>query len=391
MADLAVHGLRKSYLDQTGRPVLAVDDVSLDVRSGECFSLLGPSGCGKTTLLRILSGLTPPDEGRVLMNGQDVTDWPPERRPTAMVFQNYALFPHLTVEGNVAFGLRLRRLPRAQREAKTREALRLVHLEGLGRRRVDELSGGQQQRVALARVLAVEPSILLMDEPLSSLDAELRRETRSAIRRLQTELGLTLIYVTHDQEEALLISDRLALMSGGRLLQVGPPWELYERPATADVARFLGHRNMIPGRVRRLGEDCLILALDGGDPDQVVRLMASPAEGTPVPGDPVWLAVRPDELELDLDVRPSAEGWPGEVVLVAFGGSSREAEVHLAGMAEPVRVALAAPAAGAGLIAPPAGEGSVGPIRRGDRVKLTVLRGRGCVYPRSAPAVHEAP
>src|SRR6476620_6492285 len=223
----------------------AVADVSLDVAQGEFFGLLGPSGCGKTTTLRMIAGLEIPDSGAIEFDGQNITRLPPERRGFGMVFQNYALFPHLNVFENVAFGLRARHKSKTELDQRVASALELVQLPGYAQRRIDELSGGQQQRVAIARAIAIEPVLLLFDEPLSNLDVSLREETRSELRELVTRLGLTAVYVTHDQEEAFALCDRISVMVGGKLVQSGKPRELYEQPADIAVARFLGRNNLI--------------------------------------------------------------------------------------------------------------------------------------------------
>jgi len=230
--------------------VRALDDVSLEIERGELFFLLGPSGCGKTTLLRVVAGFYHPERGQVLFGPTEVTRLPPQKRNTGMVFQNYALWPHMTVEANVAFGLKVRRLPRRDRRRRVAEALALVKMGAYARRKPNQLSGGQQQRVALARALVIRPQCLLLDEPLSNLDAKLRLEMRGEIRRLCKEFGLTAIYVTHDQKEALSIADRMAVLLDGRVAQVGSPRELYRRPATAAVADFLGETNFLPATVR---------------------------------------------------------------------------------------------------------------------------------------------
>jgi len=222
----------------------AVDDVSLDIHEGEFFALLGPSGCGKTTLMRLLAGFEAPDAGRILLDGQDMAPLPPHRRPVHMMFQSYALFPHLTVAKNIAFGLK--GLPGAEAAARVDEMLALVKLEGLADRKPHQLSGGQQQRVALARALAPRPRILLLDEPLAALDRKLREETQAELVALQRRLGLTFMVVTHDQDEALAMADRLAVMQAGRIVQVGRPREVYERPATRAVAEFIGEVNLLP-------------------------------------------------------------------------------------------------------------------------------------------------
>jgi len=235
---------------------MAVDGINLTVERGEFFSLLGPSGCGKTTTLRLIAGFDPPDSGRVRLEGRDVTHLPPQRRPLNTVFQNYALFPHLTVWENVAFGPRARGLPGADIRRRVAEALAIVELDPLARRRPHELSGGQQQRVALARALVNRPVALLLDEPLAALDPFLRRSVQGELKRIQRELGLTVLMVTHDQEEALALSDRLAVMRAGRIEQQGEPEALFDRPRTAFVARFMGGHNI----VRRAGRAIAVRA-----------------------------------------------------------------------------------------------------------------------------------
>ncbi|HYO46577.1 MAG TPA: ABC transporter ATP-binding protein [Gemmatimonadota bacterium] len=238
--------VRFSQVRKTFGETVAVDGVSFDVRDGEFFSILGPSGCGKTTTLRLLAGFERPDEGEILLNGARIDDQPPWERPLAMVFQSYALFPHLSVARNVAFGLERRKLPRAEIEDRVRAALELVRLDPatFAHRSPRQLSGGQRQRVALARALVLEPPVLLLDEPLGALDRKLRKEMQIELRALNRDLGTTFIYVTHDQEEALTMSDRVAVMANARIAQVGSPVEVYERPRTAFVAGFLGEANV---------------------------------------------------------------------------------------------------------------------------------------------------
>ena len=224
---------------------VAVDDVSLEIHAGEFLTLLGPSGCGKTTLLRMIAGFETPDEGAVLLDGVDVTSLPPYKRNVNQVFQSYALFPHLTVRENIAFGLRMQRMPAAQIAERVAEAVALVSLEGFEERRPHQLSGGQRQRVALARALAPRPSVLLLDEPLSALDAKLRGSMQLELKKLQRQLGVTFVFVTHDQEEALTMSDRIALVNGGKIEQVGEGHEIYHRPATRFAADFVGEANLL--------------------------------------------------------------------------------------------------------------------------------------------------
>ncbi|MCR4391288.1 MAG: ABC transporter ATP-binding protein [Candidatus Acetothermia bacterium] len=267
-------------------PVVAVDRLSLAVGDREVVALLGPSGCGKTTVLRVIAGLERPDEGQVLLAGQDATAWPPEARGVGLVFQNYALFPHLSVVGNVAYGLRFKR--GVDRKRRVRELLELVGLAGYERRRPHELSEGQKQRVALARALAPAPRVLLLDEPLSALDAALRKELRGELRRILSDLGMTAVYVTHDQEEALALADRVAVMRAGRVEQVSRPEDLYRSPRTPFVASFLGRANLWLGRV---------VAVDGDRAAVEVAGERFAAVGEEVAaGDEVYLFFRPEAV-----------------------------------------------------------------------------------------------
>lgn len=227
----------------------AVNDVTLDIRSNEFFTLLGPSGCGKTTLLRMIAGFELPTEGQVLLDGKDISSLRPNQRPVNTVFQNYALFPHLTVAENIGFGLKMLGTPKSKIDGVVKEMLKLVHLEGRGDNAVTQLSGGQQQRVALARALAPQPKVLLLDEPLSALDLKLRKSMQMELKRLQLETGITFVFVTHDQEEALTMSDRIAVMSTGTVRQVGTPWDIYDRPAERFVADFIGETNFLEADV----------------------------------------------------------------------------------------------------------------------------------------------
>jgi len=315
MAELALSSLSKHYGD-----FHAVRDVSLQIADGEFLVLLGPSGCGKTTTLRMVAGFIEPSGGHVRLAGQDVTLLPPWKRNAGMVFQSYALFPHMTVAQNVAFGLEMRKLPRTDIGRRVEEALALVRLAGYGQRLPRQLSGGQQQRVALARALAIRPDVLLLDEPLSNLDAKLRQEVRVEIRELQRQLGLTTVMVTHDQEEALTMADRLVVMNEGAVRQVGSQRDLYERPADRFVAGFVGRSTFLsgtieaPGRFRSGGG--LAVACSGGTPGKAV------------------LALRPEQVALAAPPAPGqASGLdndlPGTVEFVSYLGAQIDIHVRL--------------------------------------------------------------
>jgi spermidine/putrescine ABC transporter ATP-binding subunit len=279
-----IHDASKRFGD-----VKAVDGVSLAIGRGEFFALLGPSGCGKTTLLRMIAGFEAPDGGTIRIQGVDVTREPPHRRPVNLVFQQYALFPHLTVEENVAFGLRYKGLPRSRVD----EALALVRLTGYEKRRPDQLSGGQRQRVALARALALSPEVLLLDEPLAALDPNLRKEVQVELKQLQRTLGITFVFVTHDRQEALAMSDRIAVMNQGRVEQVGTPVEVFESPRTEHVARFLGATNVFTAEVRRHEGGVLHLQLADG-----TELSVADPGPERLRREPVRFVVRPEKLSL---------------------------------------------------------------------------------------------
>jgi spermidine/putrescine transport system ATP-binding protein len=272
--------------------VPAVDDVSLAIREGEFFSLLGPSGCGKTTTLRMIAGFERPDDGRILLQGRDVTAVSPNRRPVNMVFQQYALFPHMSIYDNVAFGLKVKRVPRQDHRERVHEMLQVVALEGLERRKTRQLSGGQQQRVALARALVNRPAALLLDEPLGALDVKLRKQMQLELKRIQSELGTTFVYVTHDQEEALAMSDRIAVMNRGRVEQIGSPREIYEHPRTGFVADFIGSLNAVTIRVDELVGGLAVSRFGGKD-----RIVVPVDESVHV-GDSIRIAVRPERVQI---------------------------------------------------------------------------------------------
>ena len=300
---------------------LVVDGVTLQISRGEFFSLLGPSGCGKTTTLRIIAGFERPDSGDLFINGQRVTTAPPQERDVNLVFQHYALFPHLTVEQNVAFGLEMQRLPRALIRERVGKALELVRLSGLGSRLPHQLSGGQQQRVALARALVTEPSVLLLDEPLGALDLKLRQEMQLELKRLQRELKITFLYVTHDQEEALTMSDRLAVMHNGRVLQVGTPQEIYERPATRFVAGFIGESNFFEGRVvHAAGRQAVV---------QIGPFQTNVFSDPPLQiNQRVTLALRPERIQLCFP--PEGNGmWTGLVEELLYAGKETRYRVRV--------------------------------------------------------------
>ena len=299
-----VPDIRLGSLTKRFGEIVAVDAISLDIRQGEFFSLLGPSGCGKTTTLRMIGGFELPTSGRIELRGRDVTHDPPERRPVNMVFQNYALFPHLCVFDNVAFGLRRRKTPADETRRRVGAALELVHLTGYDRRGPGELSGGQQQRVALARALVCEPTVLLLDEPLGALDLKLRRQLQIELKRVQTEVGITFVYVTHDQEEALALSDRIAVMNAGHIEQLGTPEELYDRPLTRFVADFIGTTNLLSGTVEGADGEVAVVRLGGGE-----RCLV-PTDGLRA-GDPVDVSIRPEAIDLETSGGVVADGDDG--------------------------------------------------------------------------------
>ncbi|MDJ1157632.1 ABC transporter ATP-binding protein [Chelatococcus sp. SYSU_G07232] len=339
---LVLEGLEKRY-----DKVVAVAALDLAVRQGEFIALLGPSGCGKTTTLRMTAGLVPASAGRIVIGGRDVTHLPPYRRDIGLVFQNYALFPHMTVAENVAFGLEMRKVPKADIGKRVAEALALVRLAQYGERRPRELSGGQQQRVALARALVIRPSILLLDEPLSNLDAKLREEMRTEIREIQRRLGITTLFVTHDQVEALSMCDRIAVMQAGELVQLGTPFEIYERPRRAFIADFVGRSNKLDGIVREAG------VIEVGP--LTLRATETPARGTEV-----RISVRPHRIHIHPhpgSARPHARTnlLVGRVVRTTYVGDVFQYDVDVGpGVMQVEKPTAAGPQ----------------PISRGDEVEL---------------------
>jgi spermidine/putrescine transport system ATP-binding protein len=288
--------------------VVAVDDVSVEVPHGSFFALLGPSGCGKTTTLRMIGGFEEPDAGAIFLGDRPVTGLPPYKRDVNTVFQSYALFPHLSIFENVAFGLRRKRLKGPQLDGRVREILELVDLAGVEKRKPNQLSGGQQQRVALARALVNKPQVLLLDEPLGALDLKLRKQMQLELKGLQHEMGITFVHVTHDQDEAMTMADQIAVMNGGRIEQLGSPTELYERPRTAFVARFLGASNLLPGTVSGRG----VVRLDGGGEVRVA------ADSLPESGSRVAIGIRPEKLAFG--VRDGGNRIAGTVTESAYVG-----------------------------------------------------------------------
>jgi spermidine/putrescine transport system ATP-binding protein len=314
---VSLRGIWKSF---GGTPV--VKDVSLDVEAGEFLTFLGPSGCGKTTLLRLIAGFERPDTGTVSISGRDVAGLPPYERPVNTVFQHYALFPHRTVAGNVAFGLEMNGTPAAEVERRVASGLEMVRLPGFGPRGIDQLSGGQKQRVALARAVVLEPEVLLLDEPMAALDLKLRKEMQVEVKNLQERLGITFLFVTHDQDEALIMSDRIAVMNEGRLEQLGAPEELYERPRTRFVADFLGVKNLLTATVARAGGERVELSTAGGT-------IVAANDGGYADGATVTIGIRPERLTLGLDgeARPGAS--PGEGAVANRFAGRLEDEIYL--------------------------------------------------------------
>ena len=316
-----LEGVSKRFGD-----VVAVDELDLEIEGGEFFTLLGPSGCGKTTTLRMIAGFEQPTSGRILIEGDDVAGLPPHKRPTNTVFQSYALFPHLSVGDNVAFGLRRKKVAKGEIDGRVREELDRVGLASEINRRPNQLSGGQQQRVALARALVNRPKVLLLDEPLGALDLKLRKQLQIELKRIQTEVGITFVYVTHDQEEALTMSDRIAVMNRGAVEQVAHPEEVYDRPASSFVAGFIGVSNLMPGRIERVDGEHAVVALDAG-----VEVEAQ-SNGLQ-PGDACYAVVRPEKLQITRadDGREPGPSVAGTVESSLYLGTATQIVVRLAG------------------------------------------------------------
>ena len=317
VADLVLRDVSKSF-----GSVRAVDAVSVAVQRGEFFSLLGPSGCGKTTTLRLVAGFEIPDGGTIELAGEDITHRPPDKRRVNTVFQHYALFPHLTVEDNVAYGLRQERIGRDALASRLESALTTVRLQELRRRYPRELSGGQQQRVALARALIKEPTVLLLDEPLAALDLKLRHAMQQELKKLQERVGITFVYVTHDQQEALTLSDRIGVMNGGRILQEGSPQDIYERPTTRFVADFIGQTNFLGGEVEATGAPILVRE------DATGTLLRCASAVAVRPGERVSVAIRPERIHAVAGERP-ANVLEGRVVGATYLGDAVQFQVRV--------------------------------------------------------------
>ncbi|MFG0285795.1 MAG: ABC transporter ATP-binding protein [Phycisphaerales bacterium JB039] len=374
--DIRIRGLVKDFGESR-----AVDAVDVDIAPGELFFLLGPSGCGKTTLLRMIAGFIDPTAGSIAIGGRDVTRQPANKRNTAMVFQSYALWPHMTVQGNVGFGLQVRRAPGAERARRIAEALKTVQMTGYEQRKPGQLSGGQQQRVALARALAPRPDVLLLDEPLSNLDARLRLELRAEIRRICKQAGITTVYVTHDQKEALSMADRIAVMREGRIEQIGSPQDLYRRPRSRFVAEFMGETNLLEATLGPGPEGLIEVKTAAG------TLLARPAAGAPREG-PALCSIRPEAIRLgapdgQLRGRRVSETYLGELaqheIEVAGAVRLRVAEINPADAGAEGEVGLRIDPADVALIPRDGGTG-----READRTDADHTRPAG--RPRNLPA-----
>ena len=377
-AYISIQGVSKHF-----GPVVAIDHVGIDIRSGEFFSLLGASGCGKTTLLRMIAGFESPTRGEIFIDGVSMSRVPAYRRPTNMVFQNYAIFPHLSVWKNLAYGLRYDKIDKSEMEGRVGEALEMVKLAGMGGRKSHELSGGQRQRVALARALIKRPKVLLLDEPLGALDKKLRADMQIELRALQETVGITFIFVTHDQEEAMTLSDRIAVMSNGVVLQIASPRELYNRPANVEVADFIGQMNFIDASVSEVGGRAVVLETAG-----LGRISARAPAGADFlrAGGDVVVAVRPEKLVLSWDRKDGPGAVQGVVKAATYLGDRSHFYVTLPGREEPLVVAAAE-----------TGPGGPESLDRGSSVRVSWSDDALVLLPRSqadaagAPVVDPAP
>ena len=330
-AIISFHDVSKSFGD-----VKAINSANFEIQRGEFFALLGPSGCGKTTLLRMVAGFEIPDSGEISIDNQPISGTPPNLRPVNMVFQNYAIFPHMDVRGNIAFGMRKSGLSKTELDRRIDETLELIKLQGYGKRRADELSGGQRQRVALARALIKQPKVLLLDEPLGALDKKLREQMQIELRQLQKQVGITFLFVTHDQEEALTLSDRIAVMSEGHVMEIASPAQLYENPSSRFVADFIGSMNFFPGEVIKSENGKLSISTDSMGEIDIPASNSEYADKSPV-----WVAIRPEKLKPVFtapgDLSNVMQGVMGPS---AYLGDRSHFYVHLSKREEPVLVAL---------------------------------------------------
>ncbi len=323
--DIELIGINKQFPARRGEtPSMAVENVNMKIEDGEFFSMLGPSGCGKTTTLRMIAGFEEPTSGKIIIEGRDMVGIPPFHRPVNTVFQDYALFPHMTVAQNIAFGLEMERKDRKFIDERVQAMFDLVRLPNMSSRYPRQLSGGQQQRVALARALVKEPRVLLLDEPLGALDLKLRKQLQLELKHMQRRLGITFIYVTHDQEEALTMSDRIAVMDKGHVLQIGEPLEIYDRPATRFVADFIGETNFIPARVKEVqGEEAMVLVCDQ------LPLRVSTHGASVKPEDSITIAIRPEKIDLYRASEDVPNSLHGKLTERIFIGTDTRYVVHL--------------------------------------------------------------
>lgn len=327
---ISIENVTKSFGD-----VKAVDNVSMEIQKGEFFSLLGSSGCGKSTLLRMLAGFETPTSGEIYIDGQPITSIPPHRRPVNMVFQSYAIFPHMNVERNIGFGLRKSKLSRVEKKKRVDEMLDMINMSGFGDRAANELSGGQRQRVALARALIKEPKVLLLDEPLGALDKKLREKMQIELRQLQQRVGITFVFVTHDQEEGLTLSDRIAIMSEGKVVETAQPDHLYELPKTKFAADFIGTMNFFNAKVSKINANSLSV-----ESPELGSIQVDPREFNFSENDQLSLAIRPEKLNISFE-KPDTGGFiEGKLGPTAYLGDRSHVHVHVAACDEPIAVSL---------------------------------------------------